>query len=676
MTIIRIAQAAGLALLACPAAGRAQEPPSAIPAPPRAADTSFTVGEIVVTARGVRDQPVATSIDRMAGNVAQAAVVDNAYQLIGRMPGIQVTDFGQGTTSGKFSMRGFNGEGTINAVKLLIDGIPANSNDGNMPYIDMVFPLEIDRIDVARGTADPRHGLHAIAGSANIATRTGGTYLDARAGIGSYATAEAEAAAGVERGGLTQNYHAAWRESDGFRAHARASRLSLSGKWGLATGGVRLTAAARHYEGEAQEPGYLTLAESRTDRRMTNAYNATDGGTRTMQRYALGLDADLSDRLSLSASAYHNRLRDDRHVRFSAGTSQQRRLTREDHRGLSAALRWRGEAGGAALTLEAGGDAEWQDNRSLRWLTAARVPTSQTRDQQFDLRVAGLYVMATIEPLSWLSVTPGYRADRVGGDFTDRLAGGTAPVNDYGTIGQPKLSVTATPADGVTLYGNWGRTFQIGLGSGAYLIPPRRTDLAPSINEGWELGARFSSGDAIEARVAWWTQTATGEIARKQNDPLGDFENLGATERKGVDVQARVAPVRALSLWGAISWQQAIVSAPPPATPQYAGNALDHVPHWLWSGGADWTPGHGLALSLAGRGQSAYHLTTANAQGRWGGMAVLDASATWRRGPAEFAVTVRNLADATFEYVWWDGAQTLHSPGAGRSVTASIRVRL
>ena len=111
---------------------------------------------------------VVTSVDRLGGDVAQRANVNYAWELVGRLPGVMVTNFNQGAVSGKFSFRGFNGEGEINAVKLLIDGIPSNSNDGNMPYIDQVFPLDIAGIEVVRGTSDPRYGLHAIAGSANI----------------------------------------------------------------------------------------------------------------------------------------------------------------------------------------------------------------------------------------------------------------------------------------------------------------------------------------------------------------------------------------------------------------------------------------------------------------------------------------------------------------------------
>ena len=677
MTKFHTPSALALALAAIPVAAHAGEDDR--PGNGRRADTSFSVGDIIVTARGMAGSAdnTLTSVDRMGGDVAQDADVDNVFELIGQMPGIQVTDFNQGTTSGKFSMRAFNGEGNINAVKLLIDGIPSNSNDGNMPFIDVVFPLNIETIEVVRGTSDPRYGLHAIAGSANIVTRSGGTYLDARGSVGSYDTYEGQLVAGLETGNITQNYQIAYRDSAGYRDHSHTQRLSLSGRWGLALGdAVQLGAIARYYQADAEEPGYLTFADSRANPRMTNAYNVSDGDSRDIQQYAVTADVSFSDRLDWSSKAYFNRLNDDRYVKFSAGASQQRRLTQEDQYGLMSALHWHGEIGALDIMLEAGGDVQWRDNRSLRWLSVERVPTSQTRDQQFDLTVGGAYVQAILEPADWLRITPAYRIDWVGGDFDNRLSSTSAPINDYGSIDQPKLSVAVLPVDGLTLYGNWGKTFQIGLGSGAYLIPPRATDLAPSINEGWELGAKYAFADLFEGRIAYWEQSASGEIARKLNDPLGDFENVGATDRKGVDVQASMSPLPGLDIWGAVAWQEAIITVPAPSTPEYAGNELDHTPHWLWSGGIDWSPVDAFTVSLGGRGQSSYYLTSANAEGKWGQMTVFDASATYRLNETiEPGLALKNLADDYYEYVWWDGAQTLHSPANGRSVTASLRLR-
>lgn len=641
-------------------------------------DTSFGIGdEIIVTARNMAGSSanVITSVDKLGPDVAQNANVNYAWELVGRLPGVLVTNFNQGSTSGKFAFRGFNGEGEINAVKLLIDGIPSNVASGNMFYIDEVFPLDIAGVEVVRGTSDPRYGLHNIAGNANILTRIGGSYVDAKASIGSYATYEGQVSAGIETGKFTQNYLVAYRESGGYRDHGDLDRLSLAGKWFYNfSDDVRFGVIARHYKSNAQEPGYLTFADSRADRRKTNDYNATDGDRRKLQQFSAHFDATFSDRLDLLAKAYFNRTRDDRFVKFSAAAAQQRRVTNEDHWGALAAVHYHATLAGMDLMLEAGGDVQRQDNESLRYTAVNRAPTAQTRDQKMFLTVGGAYLQAIVKPADWITITPAYRLDWVGGDFTNRLNNTTARANDYGTIKQPKLSVALTPLEGVTAYGNWGKTFQIGTESGAYLIAPRRIDLAPSINEGWEAGIKMKRG-SVESRVAIWKQTATGEIKRKLNDPLGDFDNLGATRRKGVDVQLSAQPVKGLSFWVAIAWQKAVITTPDPATPQLAGNEIDHVPHWLFSGGADFTAIPKLRLSAWAGGQSDFELTTTNNRGRWGDYATLNAEAAYRLTPQiELSLSAKNLTNERYEYVWWDGAQTLHSPADGTAITASVRV--
>jgi iron complex outermembrane receptor protein len=643
-------------------------------------DTSFSVGsDIIVTARGMAGSSanVITSVDRLGGDVAQNANVDYVWELIGRLPGVLITDFNQGTTSGKFSFRGFNGEGEVNAAKLLIDGIPSNSNDGNMPFIDMVFPLDIASVEVVRGTSDPRYGVHNIAGNANIMTRIGGNYLDVKATVGSNATYDGQLTAGYETGGLSQNYQVAYRNSGGYRQHGDLDRLSLAGKWfyGLSDT-VRLGAIARYYRGNADEPGYLTRNVAYTTPRATNAYNVTDGDKRRMQQYSVHLDIGSGDQFDWSTKAYFNRLRDDRYVKFSAGASQQRRVTHEDQWGALTAAHYHMQLGGMHLMLEGGADIQKQDNESLRFLSVGRVPTSQTRDQQFDLTIGGVYAQAVLEPTGWLKITPAYRIDWVGGDFANRLNNTTAPINDYGSIDQPKISVAVTPTDAVTLYGNWGKTFQIGLGSGAYLIPPRQVDLAPSINTGWEAGIKYAPTDRFDVRVAYWKQSASGEIKRKLNDPLGDFENVGATRRQGIDVQASARPVRGLAFWGAVAWQKAVITRPDPASPQLKGNDIDHTPRWLWSGGVDVTPIRDIRLSLWGNGQSSYELTTANNRGRFGNYAIVNAEIVWTATEqVELSLSAKNLFNEYYEYVWWDGAQSLHSPADSRNISVSARAR-
>ncbi len=675
--------AAMAVILAVPAGIVARPAVAQTTAPTRAptdADTRFTIGEVVVTARSMArsTETILTSVDILGGDIAQRQSVDNAWELFARLPGVVLTDFNQGTTSGRFSIRGFNGEGEINAVKLMIDGIPSNDNAGGMTGIDMVSPLDIAGIELVRGTSDPRWGLNNIAGNANILTRIGGNYLDARLIGGAFGTVDGQVSAGLERGGFSQNYLVGYRRTDAYRDHADLDRLNLAGKWFYDFGSTRLGAIVRYSTATAEEPGYLTDADAYIHRTRSYAVSATDGGKRRIGQYSLHLDSDLADTLALSAKGYANSLHDDRYVRFSASVPQQRRLTEEWQYGATAALHYHPQVDFLhGLMFEAGGDVQVQDNKSLRWLTDRRTLTRQTRDQDFGLTVYGGYLQAVIEPTDWLKITPAWRLDRVAGDFTNRLTGTTAPINAYGTISQPKLSVAITPVTGVTAYANYGRTFQIGAGSGAYLVPPRTTDVAPSINEGYEAGIKLTRGRWLEARVALWQQTASGELKRRLNDPSGDVDNLGRTRRRGIDLQLDLKPVRTVALWGSYSHQTARIVTPDPATPSQAGNAIDHVPQNVFSGGLDVTPDPKMRLSLWGNGQSSYELDPANTQGRYGDYVVLNAEVAYKLTPRiELSAQLKNLANARYEYVWYDGTQRLHAPADPRSLFGAVRLTL
>jgi iron complex outermembrane receptor protein len=200
-------------------------------------DSVFELGELTVSSgRAARSgklssRDILSSVDVMNADKIQNQNVLTSFDLFHRMPGVQITQFNQGTTTGKLSFRGFNGEGNINGVKLLIDGIPSNTNDGNMPFIDAIFPLDLESIEVVRGTNDPRYGLHAIAGNAAMNTTQGGNYLKARASYGSFNSYDIQSGAGYEQDGFSQNYTINYRSSDGYRDHANSEKNSFSGKW-------------------------------------------------------------------------------------------------------------------------------------------------------------------------------------------------------------------------------------------------------------------------------------------------------------------------------------------------------------------------------------------------------------------------------------------------------------
>lgn len=583
----------------------------------RVEDSTLILGTVNVqgsTSGPLSTSSVLSSVDILGGDILEKLPVNYSWELFRRAPGVMLTEFNQGTTSGKISFRGFNGEGEVNAVKLLIDGIPSNSNDGNMPYMDMIFPMELDSIEIVRGTSDARYGLNNIAGNVNMLTLTGGEYSKARVRYGSFKTQETQLAKGVESSNWTHNYFFAYQKSDGYREHSEADRFSMSGKWFYTPDdeSYRIGLIARHYETEAQEPGYLTEDDARHHPSMTNSFNATDKGTRRINQISLHFDTDLNEDLAWSVKTYVNTFDDRRWTQYWLTNSQQERDAYETQYGALSSLTWRPEVSWLYdFALEGGADVQQQQNTSERYRTKDRARLAATRDQQLDFDTYGAYVQAEIKPFESLKIVPAYRVDKIQGDFTNELTDTDYDINDYGLIKQPKISVVYSPWDIASFYANWGRTFQVGTGAAAYKIPPRDTDLAPSINEGWETGIKFTPADWVDGRVAYWQQEASGEVSRRLNDPSGESDNVGETRRWGYDLQMNLHPDDRTDLWMAYSWQYSKILQPSATLPNSKGQEIDHIPHHLYNAGISydatpaleltaWTPANPRSFRLFG----------------------------------------------------------------------------
>jgi iron complex outermembrane receptor protein len=646
-------------------------------------DAASAMGRVEVAAPRIGPlsaRSVLSSVDILGTDLVRDQQAVNTWELFSRAPGVMLTQFRQGNESGKLSFRGFNGEGEVNAVKLLIDGIPSNDNAGGMPFLDMIFPLEIARIEVVRGTNDARYGVHNIAGNANIVTRSGGNYGDARITYGSFDTKEIQIAKGIEEGNWSQNYIVGHVASGGYRDHASFDKTTFGGKWFYTSddASYRFGLIARHAESNADEAGYLLAADARNHPTMSYPYAQSEGGNRQMNQVSVHLDGELGAGVSGAAKAYVNTVQDQRWLRYSSTTSQQERIIDENHYGALATLTYRpgqarpGQEWMKHLVIEGGLNVERQDDQSPRYSTTNQVRVATTRDHHFTYDTVGAYLQAVIKPLDSLTIIPAYRVDHVSGSFSDPSKNVHYEMNDYGLIKQPKLSIVYAPSNSASLYGNWGRTFQVGVGAAAY--PATASSLRPSINEGWEAGVKFTPALWIDGRVALWEQSASGEIKRRLNDPAGGSENVGQTRRQGIDIQVNLRPQQDSNLWLAYSRQRSRIVQPDPSAPATIGNEIDHVPGHVFSAGVDVQATPDLKLSAWSNGQSDYYLTTANVGQKFGAYVLFNLAARYQLTPSvNLELQAKNLANRQVEYVWIND-QSRHAPGDGRAFYLSANL--
>lgn len=660
----------------------------------QSSDSALTLGKVDVhqhTEGQLTAHQVLTSVDVLGADQIEDKNVSHSWELLGQMPGIQLTETRQGAESGKVSFRAFNGEGYLNAIKTLIDGIPSNVNSGNQRFIDMLFPLEISYIEVVRGTNDPRYGLHNIGGNVNFGTRQGGNYTDARLGYGSYNTRDAQLAIGRESNGVAQNYFVGTQASDGYRDHDTSRKYAVGGKWfyGSLDDGMRIGLTARAYHHEADEPGFMTAEELRTDRRGSQLRNANDGDDRDMRQIGVHMDLKLADSLYLGSKLYYNRYEDDRRVTFSdlptGNAPRQRRVWDEKQTGMLATLTWQPAS---TLTLEGGLNVERQDNGYLRERFAYAEPTDFSvpparvqNDDRHTFDNYGAYVQAIYQPVEALKIVPAYRVDRFDGNT--RLPGGvTGPLQRYGSIGQPKLSVVYAFTDSTNVYANWGRTFQVLTGSTApAYLTPGQGPMHPSTNTGMELGMKFSPFAGGQARIAVWQQDAANEIS---NMPAtGTTVTLGKTRRRGVDAQVSAQLGDKWTAWASHAYQEAKIKRDfRDASLSLEGREVAATPRYISNIGLDYQATEALQLGLQGRAQGDYYLEERNVAGKYGGFAVLDLSARYQLNPRwSVDVQVKNATDRQYEYAWydsffWEQPQPMFSPAAGRGFYLGLNMKL
>jgi len=605
------------------------------------------------------------SVDVVGSDQIERENVDLSYELLKRVPGVYVNDYNQGVVAGGVAIRGFNTEGDIMHTKLLIDGIPSNVNSG-VGLLDTIFPFDIDRIELVKGTNDPRYGLFNIAGNVQVFTSPLGRYTKAKVLGGAFGTGDFQGVTAFNTGRLSHVYFGGFRRSSGYRQNADLDRYAFSGKWFYtpASSAWQIGVIARTYDFDTQAPGYLTLRQVAADPRQSPAFSATDGGTQRTHHVSLHADRQISPELNWSAKVYWQTYGQHRFVRFTEAGAQQERVEDESQSGFITTMTWRPRALAARdATFSWGADYQAQDNLAQRYRTVQRVRGAALRDQDFNFSNGGAYASADLRAMNWLRVTAGVRGDRNGGDFVNSLTAARLPVIAYGTIWQPKVGALAVVREGLNLYANYGRSFQVGVGAAAYGTQP----LGYSKNDGWEGGVRLAPTPWFTARVGVWGQDASDEL-RLKFDNSGDSENVGKTRRRGWNVDATAKAHRTTYLWGTLTRQRSTLVEPGATAPQLKGKELNHVPRYTAKGGVDVTPFRPISVSLWTDIQSDYFLTTANAEGKFGDRRLVHVDVLLKAyRSTTIGLHAKNIFNGYHEYAWFDGATTLHSPGEARA---------
>jgi len=621
------------------------------------------------------ESDVVGSVDYLSQEEIGYKHVDDTLEIFNKLPGVYVARYNQGVINTDVAIRGFAPDGVTPHAKLLIDGIPSNYHNG-YNELDQLFPLNIAGIEVFKGTSDPRYGLFNIGGNYNVATRQDDA-KQIEVTLGSFNSQEVQTYAGFSDDNFTQSYSLGYRSSEGYRDHTDLDKYALSGSWKWDFDNddseFRITARRASYKGDS--PGYLSKQEAKDDPTQSASYANQDGGDKETNHISAHWSQMVNDNVQWKFKLYYQEFERERWVRFSDAGSLRDRVDDQDQWGAISTLSWFINDN---WELDWGFDYESQDVVEQRFNTIGQVRVRDTnsvrRNNEHEFNSYGTYLKLAHQPTESLRWNIALRADRLSGDgmFT---SGANTPqehreMYDFGTIIQPKFNIIYAMNDAVDVFANAGRSFQHPFGSSAYTSDDRGARDV-SINDGWEVGSQWSPSSALTIRLSYWQQEASDEFVVLD----GTSQNVGETERQGIDLAFNGQLSKAWSYWGSFTTIDSEIVRTSDSGAANEGNELRSIPDYTASLGINYQATPKLITRVHLDAQGDYHVNEANQGGKFGDYAVLSASADYDTGWGLVKFQLNNITDEEFEYVYDfsdDGTNTIHSPSEGINGSISV----
>lgn len=477
------------------------------------------------------------------------AAVNQPEQLLRQVPGVEVRGYHLGGVVNVITIRGFSGGAHGGDLGMVIDGIPLNeamSHSDGYADLNVIVPLEIDRMEVFRGPVSALYGNFNRGGLIAIESRRGGSYVQTDASLASFSTVDVQAAAGVKLGpgqfnGAVQAFHTGdYRPDSKFDRGTASARYTLD----LAPGSA-LSFSGRVHGSRWDSASYLLKTQFNSgdpfgkDPRVNN-----DGGSKHFNTARVDFNQVLSSDLKLLTFAYGTRQDYSRFFTrpLNANTWSQREET-YDRRVAGAGFSLNGQARPAGVTLQwvAGAEAYRESTDYLFFEgTAARTRTAAAvYDRSYDSNsVSGFgEVAAVVSP--YFKPTVGVRWDRFTGGCTKHTETGTDPCGPLNTAQRttPKLGLRSTVAPGLDLRASVAEGFALPPGVAKYASGG--SGLKPTVFRQSELGASWKTPQ-WRADLATYVLTSTNEV---RTVSPGVFENFGRTRRKGVEGSLMLTPL-------------------------------------------------------------------------------------------------------------------------------------
>ncbi|VAW86763.1 TonB-dependent receptor, partial [hydrothermal vent metagenome] len=521
-----------------------------LPAAAEPLSITITAGRLDNT---LADTPAAASVltDDALHGARQQLGLD---EVLAGVPGVFAVNRYNFAQDLRLSIRGFGTRANfgIRGVRILIDGIPATTPDGQSSVDDIDLDT-LQRIEIIRGPAGALYGPSA-GGVLSLETQQSMTSPSIEGGIknGGYGMRDVRFKGNRSHGDFAYAVNVSQLQIDGYRAQSATERALFNGRfdYNLAAGGELIATLALLDAPLAQDAGGLTAEQVRTDPRQAAPLSLRfdTGESVRQQRFGVHSSHPLAGGAELRLSSYFvqrdfanrlpfNRIELDRKF-GGVGVEYQREK------------RWLGAFGRLLL----GFDLDYQDDQRRRRENLAGTAGKLRFNQRERVMNSGIFIVREQQLTTQLRLDIGLRYDRLRIEADDRfLSNG----DDSDAITFSHWSPSAA------LLVKTGRASRLYLRIATGFETPTTTELArsdggggfnntlaPATSVNYELGARITVAPDIQIEAALFQidvddQLVPFEIATSPGRFA--FENAGRSRHRGLETALSLGAHRG---WG------------------------------------------------------------------------------------------------------------------------------
>ncbi|MGN4047278.1 TonB-dependent Fe(3+) dicitrate receptor FecA [Pseudomonas sp. SM4] len=513
-------------------------------------DTSKVVGDWLGEAEQVNvfEHPGARDVIRREEFERQGAT--QARDVLNRIPGVNAPE-NNGTGSHdmalNFGIRGLNPRLAARST-VLMDGIPVPFAPYGQPQLSFA-PISMgnmDAVDVVRGGGAVRYGPQNVGGVVNFVTRAipdeptvkGGfqTETSPSSSHDGFKTSANLLAGGTNANGLGGALLYSGTRGGDWREHSdtEIDDLILKGKYQLDEANS-FNAMAQYYEGNADMPGGLNVADYDADPYQSTRPKDQFWGRRTMFNFGYRYQ---EDRREFTANTFFTKTLRSGYLDQGSFLS----LSPREYwvRGLETRFAQGFDLGPTSHEVGVGYRYINEAGHELRYRTpiaSNEYPTTNSRndrDTRGGTEANAFFVDDRIDIGKW-TITPGVRYEMIESQQTNNLTN-VKYKGDYNTA-LPALNVLYHLTDSWNLYANTEGSF----GSVQYSQMPNRVssgEVKPEKARTWELGTRYDNG-ALRAEIGAFLINFDNQYESNQtNDSV---IARGETRHQGIETSVNYA---------------------------------------------------------------------------------------------------------------------------------------